>query len=66
MQAVSLVCQKGGAGKTTLAVHLAVEGTARGLRTLLIDLDPQASAGRWADRRGDRPPDVASEQPARL
>ena len=66
MQTVSLVSQKGGSGKTTLAVHLAAEGPARGLRTLLIDLDPQASAGRWADRRGDRPPDVASEQPARL
>jgi chromosome partitioning protein len=45
---------------------LAVEGSRRDFRTLLMDLDPQASAARWADRRGDVPPDVSSEHPARL
>lgn len=66
MQTISLVSQKGGSGKTTLAIHLAAEGARVGIRTLLIDLDPQASAARWADRRGDREPDVTSEHPARL
>lgn len=51
MQTLALVCQKGGAGKTTLAIHLAAEAATNGLRTLLLDLDPQASAARWADRR---------------
>jgi chromosome partitioning protein len=40
---------KGGAGKTTLAVNLAAELTARGHRVLLVDGDPQQSAKTWAD-----------------
>jgi chromosome partitioning protein len=47
MQTLALVYQKGGAGKTTLAIHLAAEAAAMGRRRLLLDLDPQ----RWADRR---------------
>jgi chromosome partitioning protein len=66
MRTIAVISQKGGAGKTTLAIHLAAEGASRGVRTLLVDLDPQASAARWADRRGDRAPDVSSEHPGRL
>jgi chromosome partitioning protein len=68
MQTLALVCQKGGAGKTTLAIHLAAEAAAHGLRVLLLDLDPQASAARWADRRkgGAIDVDVAVEAPTRL
>jgi chromosome partitioning protein len=66
MRTIALVCQKGGAGKTTMAIHLAVEGHRRGLKTLLIDIDPQASAAKIMDRRGDEPPDVATEAAARL
>jgi chromosome partitioning protein len=66
MHTIALVCQKGGAGKTTMAVHLAVEGQLRGLKTLLIDIDPQASAAKIMDRRGDVPPDVTTEAAARL
>ena len=51
MMTLALVCQKGGAGKSTLAVHLAAEAATQGKRVLLLDLDPQASASRWADRR---------------
>jgi len=36
--------RKGGVGKTTLALHLAAAGSEHGLRTLLVDLDPQGSA----------------------
>jgi chromosome partitioning protein len=63
---IALVCQKGGAGKTTLAVHLAIETHRRGLRTLLLDLDAQASASKILGRRGDDPPDFDTEHPARL
>jgi chromosome partitioning protein len=68
MHTLALVCQKGGAGKTTLAIHLATEAAAHGVRTLLLDLDPQASAARWADRRkpGAIDVDVAVDSPARL
>jgi chromosome partitioning protein len=63
---IALVCQKGGAGKTTMAIHLAVEGDRRGYRTLLVDIDTQASAAKIMDRRGDTPPDVATEAAGRL
>ena len=66
MHIIALVCQKGGAGKTTMAIHLAVEGQRRGLKTLLIDIDPQASAATIMDRRGDEPPKVATEAASRL
>jgi chromosome partitioning protein len=65
---IALLCQKGGAGKSTLALHLAVEASAAGRRVVLLDLDPQASSARWADRRGPDglAVDVAVESPARL
>ena len=43
--------QKGGVGKTTLALHLAGAWSARGRRVLVVDADPQASALDWADQR---------------
>jgi chromosome partitioning protein len=68
MQTLALISQKGGAGKSTLAIHLAVEAAAHGQRTLLLDLDPQGSAVTWADRRqpGAIDIDAAIEVPARL
>lgn len=48
---IALLNQKGGAGKTTLATHLAGELAAQGLRVTLLDADPQGSALDWAQRR---------------
>lgn len=48
---LSLLNQKGGVGKTTLAVHIAVGLAQKGNRVLLVDSDPQASALSWAENR---------------
>lgn len=52
---IALLNQKGGVGKTTLAVHLAAGLSAKG-RTLLLDADPQGSAVMWSSQREDAPP----------
>lgn len=60
MKTVAIVSQKGGAGKTTLALHIATAAEAAGLPSVIIDLDPQASAAGWGDsRQGEAPVVVA-------
>jgi chromosome partitioning protein len=66
MKIVAIISQKGGAGKTTLAVHLAAAAAAAGHSTAIIDLDPQATAASWSDRRTAEAPEVISGQAARL
>ena len=44
---ITLAQQKGGAGKTTLAVNLAVAFAKSGASVALLDTDPQGSMGRW-------------------
>ena len=51
---VTVAQQKGGSGKTTVAVNLAVEFRRRGLRVALLDTDPQGSLGRWFLSRRER------------
>ena len=66
MDVVAVVAQKGGTGKTTLAVSLAVAAEHAGRTVGVVDLDPQASASNWGDRRETDSPVVVSTQPARL
>ncbi|SEN93817.1 chromosome partitioning protein [Gemmobacter aquatilis] len=51
---ITVAQQKGGAGKTTLAVTLAISFARQGLRVALLDSDPQGSLGRWFMTRVER------------
>jgi chromosome partitioning protein len=66
MFTISITGQKGGAGKTTVALGLAVAAFRTGKVVAVIDLDPQASAANWKDRRSDDSPAVVSAQSSRL
>jgi chromosome partitioning protein len=58
MKTLGVIAQKGGTGKTTLSVHLAVQSMLDGMRVLLLDMDPQASATAWWKRRSDESPEL--------
>lgn len=51
MKTIALVTEKGGTGKSTVAVHLAVCALRQGKSVAVIDLDPQASTRHWVERR---------------
>lgn len=51
MRTITLVTQKGGAGKTTIAASLAVAAAAAGENVVALDLDPQGSLAGWGDTR---------------
>jgi chromosome partitioning protein len=44
---ITIAQQKGGAGKTTLAAHLAIAWAGQGRRVALVDIDPQGSLAAW-------------------
>lgn len=58
MHILTLVTQKGGAGKTTLATALAVAAQEAGESVVMFDLDPQRSLMAWADSRKAETPHV--------
>jgi chromosome partitioning protein len=66
MKTVAVEAGKGGSGKTTTTLNLAVAGTLAGKTVVVIDLDPQASAAGWKDSRTTENPVVVSVPPARL
>jgi chromosome partitioning protein len=66
MFTIAFIGQKGGTGKTTAAIGLAVAAAQAGQTVALIDLDPQASATKWKDRRQADNPVVVSAQASRL
>ncbi len=51
MKVITVAQQKGGAGKTTVAAHIAVALSQKGRRVAVIDIDPQGSLGHWHEER---------------
>jgi chromosome partitioning protein len=66
MFTISIIGQKGGSGKTTVALGVAVEAAKAGQNVVVIDLDPQTNAMSWKDRRAAENPIVLSIQASRL
>jgi chromosome partitioning protein len=66
MQIIAILSQKGGTGKTTISLHLAVAAKEAGKAVVVIDLDPQASAAGWKDSRSAEEPIVISVPASRL
>ena len=66
MLTIALVSQKGGAGKTTIAVGLAVAHELAGGGAAVVDLDPQGSASVWSDLRAVERPVVVSAHAPRI
>lgn len=50
---ITIAQQKGGAGKTTLAAHLALAWAASGRHVAVVDIDPQASLSTWFEHRSE-------------
>lgn len=66
MKTLSIITQKGGAGKTTIATALAVAAELDGKSVAIFDLDPQATACFWSDLREAPTPAVKDCSAARL
>lgn len=60
MRKIAFLAQKGGSGKTTLAVHTAVAAAEAGETVVVIDTDPQKSATVWSNARVQETPVVAT------
>jgi chromosome partitioning protein len=66
MYIIAVVAEKGGVGKTTIALDLAVTATRKGRSAAIIDVDPQATASKWTDRRASDQPWVVPTHAVRL
>src|ERR1700722_17280507 len=63
---VAVVAEKGGVGKTTLSLTLAVAAVQAGRKVAVLDTDPQSTASKWTDRRDAEMPWVVPTHAARL
>lgn len=65
---LALASLKGGTGKTTVSLNLAVTAEEAGIPTVVVDVDPQQASAKWGDLRAlsGRGPTVISAMAARL
>lgn len=66
MKVIAWQNQRGGSGKTTLAVHTAVAAHEAGRRVVVIDTDPQRSATVWSEAREAAEPLVITVAPSEV
>ncbi len=66
MRTLAVLCQKGGTGKTTVAVHMAVAAWAGQRTVLMADLDPQRSSAEWRRMRSGPGPGLIESKPGAL
>lgn len=66
MHTIAVISEKGGVGKTTIALDLAVASVRGGNVAAVLDIDPQASASKWTDRRQNENPWVVPTHAVRL
>lgn len=59
MRTVAFVTQKGGSGKSTLCVGLAVAAQEAGASVCILEMDRQRTIGEWSQLRQSQPPEVA-------
>ena len=66
MRVIAFVTQKGGSGKTTLALSCAAAAEEHGFRALVLDMDPQGTAEAWYQAREAATPKLAAVTAAEL
>ena len=66
MKAVAMLARKGGAGKTTCAIHMGVLAAAAGHKVVFFDLDPQRSLAAWWQGRKAETPALVETNARRL
>jgi chromosome partitioning protein len=60
VKTIAVLAQKGGSGKTTLSLNLAIAAVHTGKQVVVIDLDPQQSSARWSRLRSADAPVIIS------
>ena len=66
MYRIAIVAEKGGVGKTTIALNLAVAAVQKRHSVVVIDVDAQATASKWTDRRKEEHPWIVPTHAARI
>src|SRR5260370_19690953 len=63
---IGIIGQKGGGGKTTVSINIAVRAAEQNKAVVIIDVDQQANSAKWKDRRKNENVVVAATPPSRI